>query len=891
MTGGHRLAIVKRDRTGAPHYLLPRALDTAAQRYETTIKAYLSRRLDLDAQTKLAFCLVVFDGILDRANLKSALQALSTRYQTDSHVLVDWFRSKDWLDRRRLSVWTLIALEDRHRTPESEQATENMITDLDRALKEMRDFRGLDGLFRDSHAWLLRVAPGPACSHADGTNVMTPLPRSALARAETKLALPVTPPDHHVDAALGDAISSYFSSSNVASVRHDILDQLLAAARSKDRKKGLSLAISLGRQSRHAAPITALVVAWSIDLMESGTRRTVELSQSAVEKYTRLLVRPLVREFAGKRVEDLDDAVFVETYQHIIARSNESERGATAAALTSWHEFLTDWLDVPPLDRSLHADIPRRPAKANIVLPHERELITTWLASTDRDRPRAHDQAQVAWALLRSARIRIGELFGLLLSSVNLYDEVLIIEISGRKAAPLKTKSAHRTIEIREPDALKTILNWKERRQQRDLALPDDFLFGDPHQPGELCDLGATYTYINRLLKTATGEHSASTHTLSHTWICEEINAAFSALRSEFVPDINPLDVIASAAGHAGPSTTFVNYYHWPDALLRSSIDQGVDELIDWRHVRSAAQLSHDAYRQRLSRSRRLGAKEAASPVGIVRAALPSQNLPRASDGLNLLPAATPELLVAPEKLHFDDVMAILRDMFDGISPSNIASRSGCTSNKIDLVKTCLQTVLTRLDGRRKASASAADLTALKGEIQFNRVDHEKLAFLRRYLLTRASSDEAGRAALSWASCYRNGYVSLIDPSQASGLIKLLCDAEVPMNIAVVNVACLGKSELHETPNDLEFARATLAPEVQKAARGARILFAASNPAPPTFLPQSHRRGRPPVHFQLCGTAADKLRPQSGAALAMSGFNALLLSCAVWSEFNASSPN
>lgn len=857
--------IARIDQSGNPHFLLPNRLGTATERFERTVRDYLSREWRLDPELGLVFCLIAFDGIILRDQLQKALDSMPDVYAWGDRICLDWTCGTR-LDRRLLSTWTICSLGSLPQ-PRPSSTSGELLGRLDEHIQVTRDPRGLIGFLSDAASWHLTNLTGPTHAHTTGVAPITPASRQCLARQEK--GCPLVPPDdpdrESLNRALGAAYSSYFNA-HAMDGGHSFLDEVLAAARRKNRRDAITALVDFAQRTEHVGPVTSLITAWVLDLVESGTRRVAELPWGTIGKYTRLAVKPLLTEFSGKRIDDLDTERFAAAYNRIIAGTKDSEQKPAAAALASWHDFLVRWLQVRPLKRSLHKDLPDTPVRADILWDHEMALIDEWLNSVDgTDRVLA--QVRVLWTLMKNGRFRISEALSLSLSKVKIPSsnkQTLLVSIAPTKRAKLKTFSGERVLEISDSSAVATIKDWKTRRLEDELAFPEDLLFGDPHHPGEKFKIGETYATLNQMIKAATGDNSLASHVLSHTWVCKKINAAFVA--DDKSAEVNPYDLTASGAGHATAVSTFKYYYHAPEKLIRGEIDDALLKFIDWRHLKNSLHVGHDAFRKRLSRAE--PERRADEIKALLQKSAPKLSLPRASAPFQFDDSPQRPFGEPMKAMTFKTTINVVSDLLKGLPTNVTASRSSVPEQKVDEVKSALLSELrTALKQHQWESlTSIIGTDTFSSAFQIRRIGHPKLEGLKSHLIgLQASASGVADGVNAWRKCFRSGYVSAMGPEIAP-LLSFLHRAQVSAEDIVL---CHSSG-----PGGIS----------EDCLNSIRVLATKELGLPPEELSQAHRRGRPAAHLQIGVLRGGAWDDRDGAALSMAGFNALMLIAAVFGK-------
>lgn len=855
--------------TDAPH---------AARRFEQVQGALLRGTIQIpEPGARLAAFLVAFDGIVTRESLCAALTACANAYVYGDAVCIDWEAPCGRTDRRQLSLWTRFVLaQPAALSPSSAQSIQLLDQCLQpNAVAQTGFSQGLDGFLADGQASLAFALEGPWVAHATGAMRLAGLPRSVYAREVSGKALSVIADDgekasdNTADTAIGLALDAYLSG-EIADGGHWLIDEIIACcpANATRREMVTNLLTTSAKDSK--GKISSLILAWALDLAESGTRGDTKISPRTVSKYVRAIARSLLDKFRGKSLERLKSDDFDTIYKEIVESKPAGSQRNTASALSSWHFFLECWLDVAPRTKSLHRDLPQPIPNANILWPHEISRILGWLKPT-KDRAPLCGQALIAFAIAAAIRIRTNELVTLRMKNVRLIENTVEIEISTTTFdGGLKSENARRPQLIECSATAALIRDWKLDRQKQ-LAMPDDYLFGDPHHGGKTYQLGQMRVLLNRLIKDATGDRSVSIHTLSHTWATLKFRDAFL---DKSAHDVNAFDALSAQAGHGDASTTFLNYVHRFEEQIRSGIDISVAARLRWPEMTAFVNMSHSNYRQRLSRRLRLGTNldERQCKLGLIEADLPAIDLPAADFGIVTTDATTSANLLSKTATSLGRIVDILKDVELGISTDVIALRACRTKDEIIVIAKHAKDVLVEIGELLPRSGASSGLDPVdelrvalgstsRRHIEFAKVEQKKLLPLRKILANRPSDPDVHDATVSWLRCYKHGYLALTHPSQVVGLVRLLEMSGVPSSaIGIFHIPVSDESGV-SLQQDID------------------AVFSQYYAAMPQKRECSARGGRPSAYFALSGTDFTK-RPSS-ATLSVKGLNAIMLSACV----------
>lgn len=867
------------DAIGRVHFRSSGLTSYAATRFAKIRQAYLKGQLAAPSPAvNAALSLIFFDGIATEADLTQALTNLDRLYRWDGHVCLDWIDPTGRQNRRHLCplTQTVLALPQ---APVGEVGTTLQL--LDAFLRDLiggtKKSYSLELLLLDAQAWLYEHLPPPLFAHCTGKVPITGLSRSTLARQESSLALSPVAKQEDEDSnprAFASAIGNYF-----ASRANDhgtwVINELVICCRRKralsnsdDKRRMLKECEALASRGVEIPPTGGLLLAWVIDLLESGTRSKTRLKAITPAKYVGIAATRLWSAFRGKCIEEMAPAEFLGIYQSMMEGLSSSQKRTLASALSSWHFFLGCWFDVPPLYRSLHQWVPPSAPKANLVWAHEMETIRAWLAVPMPD-ARHHSQLLVAFEIASRVRIRAAELLNLRLQNIHCAQGTVTIEIATKAVdGGVKTLAAFRRGDAHSAECVALLEEWCQRRK-REGAYPGDYLFGDPHRPDRKYAPGELYAALNRLLKAATGDPTIALHALSHTRISMDWReAAFE----KHTVDINPFERLAVDAGHASPTTGFACYFHLYEDWLSSCLSREIQKHFGtWSCIGARVAKAPDAYRQARSRSRRRDPTLTAEAFAarLIAEASPVLLLPRASDGIALCKTTSPIAPALPKPLALSAVLDTLHDIAFGHSAEAIALRSDRSLEEIGELGRVAIDVLQRIGeaDRRKAlplnhrtvlELQACLQSGTQERIQFQRLGQAKVAHIYNVIASGQHPEIVTQGIDAWERCYQHGYVSLDPVGAAFPFVTLLSAADFPPYLMCI--------------------RGTVALE-----RTLMTAFRANRTGTPRWESVQGRPGRPKAYLTLASHSQEQSgsRPIGNAALGMGGVHALMFAAAV----------
>ncbi|WP_341744117.1 tyrosine-type recombinase/integrase [Azonexus hydrophilus] len=860
----------------------PQALN-AARRFERFQGGVLRGDIAFpSASVRLAASLIAFDGVATSGALIAALGACRYAYQWSNAYCIEWLEHCGRVDRRHLSLWTCFALAQPNALSlAAEQVVEMLDEHLAAVAEHQNTAKHIDMLLEDAQAWLSINLAGPWFSHAIGVVRLAALPRSVLARENSKMALrtvSASPAEtkNLADTAIGMSLDSYLSG-DAQDGGYWLVDEIMAslpanASRPTMVKNLLGISVKHGKGA-----ISSLILAWATDLAESGTQGDAEISPRTVSKYVRSIAHDLLDEFRGKSLESLEAEYFDGAYRRIIDSKSPGTQRNCASALASWHFFLECWLDIDPRTQSLHRDLPESIPKANVIWPHEMKTISDWFAQACHE-SRLNCQAEVAFAIASTIRVRTNEIVKLRIKNVRLIGEAVEIEIcTANTDGGMKSKNGRRTQCIECPVTSVLVRSWKQRRQE-ELALPDDYLFGDPQHPGRLHCPGQMQSLLNRVLKDATGDRSVSIHSLSHSWAT---NRFMDVSLNPSGIDVNAFDSLSVEAGHGDATMTFKNYVHRFEDAMRKEIDTAIAARIRWPEIKPFVSLSHASYRQRISRQIRGEVKvgEGQFKLGLIRACLPTIDLPSAHSETDVEDAVSTALSSHRIAMSLALVIDVLTDIESGIGTATVALRSCRRTEEITHIAAHARNLLEKLGNRySRLTTRCFDtvdelriaLDHAHGKIDFAKIRQKKLRTLRELLGNRFDEPDFRDAIHSWFECYEHGCVSLAHPSRSAALLRLLKTAGIPISSIGI---------FHNPIANRQSVR--LLQEVEAVFMQEFGLF-------PGTKECAVRGARPPVYLVITGV--DFSERASSATLCMKGFNALLFAACVLGKVEKFNP-
>ena len=885
-----KTSLFARDPSRRAHFIHASSLGSGAHRFHT-FQSWLLAQEDTPQKASLVLgCLLSFEGIASDTDLRAAYNACSLAARFDHTVRIDW-RSENGADSRHLSDFTILMLRGVVDWSPFDVAKTELLQELTRAMPycdgEVCDPALWDQLLKDGMAWLQTTLPSALYGHVCGANRMTALPRTALARETTQLALKpeVGPteqpgsPNHNIyirafDAAmLGHATKSINSSSFVDRLTKALRPPTKGAANAK-RNAVLSNLRSLAVELESVDETCALLYLFALDLTENGTHRKRTLATTTPSDYVGSFAHDFQLLASGKRLYGIDETTYADIYRKLLGNTQHAAP-YRVAGLRAFHLFLRAWWQVPRLPTDVSDVDTDTAVAANIVWPHELSRLNDWLDNMEPHR--FFLQLKAALAIAGHAPIRAREL--LVLRLINVIDEGdhVVIEVAREiRDGSEKTSEGRRRLTIRDEEAIKPLRAWLTRRAD-EAATSQDYLFGDPTQDQSLCHAGRLYFWLNRLLKSATGDESISLHTLRHSVASQRFAAM---LADEEEHDVNPLDVLANDAGHVGAHITLLNYCHLYEAGLRQALDRGLLALpLSYAAVASWSDVKEATLRQRVHRAKARGSPAVEPLWQTIRERAARVSLPVISEKIALATADNP-LLPPATLLSFAKVAGMLRDVAQGLSTAQSALRQDVSET---IVRQAIEIVGDFADRHGKGMNDMPDLLTLgvnalrdaSGRQLGMRPDLARLAQSRWTLLARAiariDTVTLSYAVQYWQRALQRHHLAVRPGAGWDAFVSLLRAAEINTSLMAIKHAILDTPSHSDMPSSLALAQAT-----------ARLRLGRSL----QVIPCSQRPGRPPIWLVIVSDVT--LLDKDGSAQSMAGLHGAMLIAHVWLSLSGS---
>lgn len=833
--------------------------------------------------------LCVFDAVRP-SDLSVAALGMAHVYTWRHLHLLEWRAEKPprW-ERRALNPTTidLLHAKGRLRGEVEVDLHSRLCNYLDRRV-EYADFKRVDRVFefeRDLMCWWYQCLPMPLFFHLVGVQPLSAVSRACLACADHDLvptpASSVGSPaavefaDDNSCAELLDMVHQSAGRDSSAIVLKQALEIVSMSDSETDalaKRRWIGGLLGLRMLAVSTGPVTSLLLAWAVDLIESGTARQPNPPKKTVYEYLRRALLPLFE--ALREMGDTPDTwaieVLASVYQVLVATQSPGNQGTMASAMTSFHRFLQEWYDAPPLRRPLHADVPLPEARAIVIWPRRLEMARAWVPQITDD-PLLAECIQVVLAIAGEAPSRAKEILFLRLGNVIDHGHCIEIEIAPSwRTDRLKTSWSQRRLLVRDPMSMEII----RKRLAKVVALrsgPRTLLFADPAAPRSVYRRAQISQAVARLLRAAMGDPQAVGHSLRHAAISLAMEPS---LMTSSIWGIDRFRVVAVDSGHATGTTTLVSYTHLYEAALRTWLDAALTKLVPLKS-QIAAKLGGITEAALRKRSSRLQSNTSDLGWLIVRESASRIKLPEAADAFEWMPAQPP-VPIARSRMPFGPgvTLMLLERMVGGASPDETADAFLMERAELGRLNDCALHVIKVAEAciwpRRAASRKPPPVTLgdALGELDLRpgQATHRKLAVLHEWLQVERPTDVLQAAVRSWLVCRRGEYLALDEPRAIAGLYRLLTEASI--DPAQLRVGLRGEA-FEDDESDL---RRTVE----------RDFLTAFGVRPRVFLAAPRDRVAK-AYLQL--DAPDTMQRQHGRAGSLAGLDLLLVAIAVHIEW------
>ena len=811
---------------------------------------------EIKTDVHLLLCLFAFDG-LRVADYKKAIQSNPMIYE-ETRVGLGWIDENGRQQRIQLGKISLRLL--------AATAWKKVQTlPLDTILSYYSYFFNFDmtaeKFTNDQIAWISEIASGPLVEHFIGRIPMTALSDACYARFITKKALIFGSVEEKLDldSILYNSLEGWLQpqGNDDNPIYIDNIITLCRRGRVDDRQNHKSELLKscqeLLQASTEAGPLTSLILSWVVDLILHGTFAQPDIAISTITNYVGVLTKPLFKALKKQSFEEWDQAKFEASYSLIIVEASPGQRKNMASAINSWHRFLVSWLDVPPIIKKFHDEVPVSIPKANFLWDHEYQFIQKWLSSSTLE-TRLTLYLKAMFSVAFHIRIRINELLKLRLNDVQIFDQVIQISIRGTKSIAAKRRT---DVSLDTCVELVDLLNFRFS----EFGLKDDYLFSDPNRLGRVFKLSKLYTSVSHLLKAATGDPTIRFHSLSHTVISTNLRKILVGGSDEL---LNPFHQFATDVGHFSILTSCSEYFHFYEDAIRQTINRDLSRLkisselsAKWSGKKSGA------IRKKVSRC-----TEDKNTVywDVIHSSELIADVRPVTDGYRLSSPIAPKFLSEEHVFGLLTVLNVFADIQKLTAIDQVALRQSLNIEVVKLLLVAAKETFIRCSMNSFINFSSSSEQVIKvlqetNWLSFDKATSEKYQNLLKVVQKNYHLHSKG--IIAWLLINNNSYLSLVDPVAASDFIELLSNLDSP----VTQLAIAYSKETK--PQDLRVLQA--------------IFYKNFNATVPEFM-INKRGGRPSIYLLYSSQRVSTNKTPSPATLSIAGLHAILFTMAVFLE-------
>lgn len=885
--------LVARDRSRRTHFLHSKDIGTGSSKFANYQIEFLSQFGSSHAGcASVLGCLIGFDGVCHNNDIEAAYAACAGAAKYRDQVRIDWTRGAQ-IDARHISVFTQVAASQVKTWLGFHEARDDLLKFLKSCKSHQNHPDDINAFWlqflRDAQAWLQDQLPPVLFGHVTHAACLSALPRSALVRDITLMAVVKEKIDENVPAEVSPDVwsrcfeAAWLGKKSSGESGAEFVDKLVRCLiEAKHGSHAARRSRILGNLQQHSTSLadtnefSALLFAHAFDLLENGTRGKNVIAPGTPYNYLQSYAMEMFRLVDDRKLGQLSLKSYLEIFNTLLDPEKLKVNSKRAAGLLAFHRFLREWWTVPQLPAAIFKTAEDSGVNANLIWPHELTRIQMWLQSDSNSR--FHAQLRCAFSILGATMMRIGELMFLRMENLKDEGDHIMVEVARRmRDGKEKTKEGRRRVFVRDECALKEVRSWLTRRDQEEY-LPEELVFCQLGKPNQVAMPGKFYFWLNKLLKSATGDTAVSTHTMRHgtaSFVFKNMLAENSAL------EINPMDHLANEAGHAGAHVTTAKYCHMFEQGLHDAIDRSIRDIVNNSDIAARwSAKSAQTLRQRKSRHTR-ALRDTGSLarqnmyLHAIKAFSDQTVWPSIDSGLLLTDAVNPMANVRAGEHTVSRVVLILEDLSAGHHAEQVALRRDCN---LATVNSILKSVGTFSDQHGDADDELQDplaygLSSLKDRSgdhlgivpAFARTRQVHLRPLLRHL------DSADRNLLSrfsqyWVMSLRDGHFGLRLRPGIEDIATLLANCGLNKTLIAVR-----HNRLCEAADPSKF---------EEMLNSVKAIFHAKLGQSPPLIPKKKRAGRPAVWLVIASSAKNAIKDGSGTS--MDGFNCLMLSLYVW---------
>jgi hypothetical protein len=533
---------------------------------------------------------------------------------------LEWIANESGrIDRRILSPLTALS----YRAPEIDIDPVTHLTDWLGGTEQYASIKPemlMGELEQDMHCWALRRLSGPIGAHVTGMKPMWAVSRLTLARAEFKRVLRTTISEFNEEREL--EIASFEDAAFDAAAKQDndaLLKMALAIIAidgSKTEQENfhfwLTSLLKLKDQIQTTDSVTAIIICWMMDLIESGTVGAPEARIGTRVRYIKQTALRLWRAFkaTNKKLENLSESEIRAVYLGTLEDKSCTDLNGLGSGISSFQHYAVEVWDFPEVQLNISKHIPESKPRVQLIYPHEVALGKKWLADFKEGDKYLIEVCHLLLEMFDCVPARLQEILLARLNNLTFSEDGRSVEIElyPAKGKKFKNLGSIRRETITDITIVSRLRKWVDRRLS-DGAEEDAYLFGIDAQPG-IYRRALVVAMLRIVLKAVTGDDSMTIHAMRHT-VASRNYCEYQYLG---VIDRNRNFENAEALGHVAPPMGFHAYIHSFEEILASEMRFLNYEDIDFVDIDGPDLIGRSRVAVRAEASRSIG-RESISTV------------------------------------------------------------------------------------------------------------------------------------------------------------------------------------------------------------------------------------------------------------------------------------
>ena len=353
-----KFSLFRKDPSRRIHFIHSTHMGSALQRFESFQHRILHQGISLMDEASLVLaCLTAFEALAIEGDIENAYAACKSAFQWEHAVRMDWQDGLN-INARNLSGFTVLALKRVTAWPNYEEAKASVIKFLAKQIGNQHAQNSPTpwaDMLADGLSWSqLKLSP-IFFGHVSKSAPLSALPRSALARKETRLALlvadlPASPETSVNQTAFIRALEAAVLGRKPSALTGALFLGKLTKALTPPTKGSIAYKRSkvltnlhlLAAQVDDADEISALLYVFALDLVVTGTRRKSQLAPGTPHHYIQSIAEDIHSAAIGLSLHNIDVDAYAGIFQKLLGSAGNITP-YKLAALKAFHQFLRAW--------------------------------------------------------------------------------------------------------------------------------------------------------------------------------------------------------------------------------------------------------------------------------------------------------------------------------------------------------------------------------------------------------------------------------------------------------------------------------------------------------------------------------------------------------------------